>query len=101
MQKMHPVVPQLWTVSAAILILGSAGLVGSEPWRAFASFLCIALLIHYWFVQRKRIRSLPRLVFLTLVLSLPALTSLWLGLNVIRYYSYTGDEASNVYSEVI
>jgi hypothetical protein len=65
--------------------------------------LCVALLIHSWFMQRRFTRTPQRLVLLTLVLCLPALASIWLGLNVIRFYSYApeSDANANVYSAVI
>ena len=94
---------RFWSVAAVIVILGLVpfGFLGSEPRRAFASILCVALLIHSWFMQRRFIRTPQRLVLLTLVLCLPALASLWLGLNVIRFYSYAPESEASVYSAVI
>jgi hypothetical protein len=43
----------------------------------------------------------PELVFLTFVLSLPGLAAVWLGLNVIRFYSYNPDSPPSGYNWVI
>jgi len=59
-----------------------------EVARAVLSVACIALLVHSWFMQRRYAQRKWRLVFWTLFLSLVALGPLWLGLNVIRAYSY-------------
>lgn len=83
-------------IAVALLALAVVGInrvgihsqTGNEVGHAFISITCLALLIHSWSIQRMHVRSLPRLVLLTLALCLPALASLWLGLNVIGYYSY-------------
>jgi len=59
-----------------------------EVVRIFLSAICVALLVHSWFMQRKYARSRWRLAFLTLLLSLLFIGPLWLGLNVIRGESY-------------
>jgi hypothetical protein len=100
---MSQVLARSWSIAIVVAILGLPllGLLPSEPGRAFASILCLALLVQSWFAQRRYFSDSRKLVLLTLVLSLPALASTWLGLNVIRFYSYPGDEESKVYSEVI
>jgi len=56
--------------------------------RVVLSVVCIGLLVHSWFMQRRYAQSKWRLGFFTLLLSLPMLGCVWLGLNVIRSYSY-------------
>jgi len=91
-----------WSMGIVFCIIGSvlSGFLRSEPGRAFASILCLALLIHSWLMQRRYTRTPQRLVFLTLVFCLPTLASLWLGLNVIRFYSYAPESEPNLYSTV-
>jgi glucan phosphoethanolaminetransferase (alkaline phosphatase superfamily) len=56
----------------------------SEPIRGVISIACIALAVYQWTIYRRRQRfSLPGFVLLTLTM-----VSLWLGLNVIRDYTY-------------
>ena len=69
----------------------------SEPVRALAAIVCLGLLVQSWFVQKQYARSRRQLVLVTLILSLPALASVWLGLNVIRFYSYDGDPGPGIY----
>ena len=72
----------------AVLLLGSIPFWYSQPGRALVSILCVILLAHSWFVQRTHSKPRPQLIFLTLALSLPALAAIFLGLNVILYYTY-------------
>ena len=97
------VIARSWSVVAVVAILGLvlAGVLVSESARAVASILCLALLSQSWLMQRRYARNRERLVFLTLALSLPALASIWLGLNVLRFYSYNGDSPTETYSTVI
>ena len=92
-----------WSLLAVCAIFGlvASGILVSEPGRAVASILCILLLIESWVVQRKYARSRERLVLLSLVLSLPALAALWLGLNVLRFYSYDPESLAQLYSAVV
>ena len=92
-----------WSVLAVIVIFGLvlSGALVSEAARAVASVLCVALLIQSWVIQRRYVRNRERLVFLTLALCLPALASFWLGLNVLRFYSYDGDSPTQTYSTVV
>jgi hypothetical protein len=97
------VLARSWGVLAVFVIFGLvvSGVLASEPARAVASVFCIALLIQSWIMQRRYTRSRERLAFLTLALCLPALASMWLGLNVLRFYSYTGGAPSQSYSTVV
>jgi hypothetical protein len=60
----------------------------NEVLRAILSIVCLALLVHSWLMQRRCTQSRWRLAFWTLLLSLVVLGPLWLGFNVIRFYSY-------------
>jgi hypothetical protein len=96
MPKTHPIIDRYWSLAAALLLpvieFSCEGIIrlfmDYEVARAMLSVACIALLIHSWFMQRKYAKSKWRLAFFTLLLSLIALGPLWLGLNVIRAYSY-------------
>lgn len=59
-----------------------------EVTRAITSVLCIALLVHSWFRQRRYSRNPWEIVAWTTVLAVPLLGAVWLGLNVIRSYVY-------------
>ena len=52
-------------------------------------------------MQRRYVKSRERLVLVALALSLPALASAWLGLNVLRFYSYDPVSDISVYSVVV
>jgi|GEM_PF-4660506 hypothetical protein len=79
-----------WSLIVVFAIFGlvASGMLPSEPGRAVASALCMALMIQSWVMQRRYAKNRERLVLLTLALTLPALASLWLGMNVLRFYSY-------------
>jgi hypothetical protein len=64
--------------------LVAAANTSSEPLRGVISIMCIGLAVYQWTIYRRGQRfSLPGFVLLTLTM-----VSLWLGLNVIRYYTY-------------
>jgi hypothetical protein len=84
-----------------LLLLIISGLLASERARAVIALLSMALVIQCWFAQRRCVRSRSRLVLWTLLLALPAAGSLWLGLNVVRSYSYDGQSGSLLYSTVV
>ena len=92
-----------WSVVAVLAIFGLvvSGVLVSESARAMASVLCMALLIQSWIMQRRYARTHERLAFLTVALCLPALASIWLGLNLLRFYSYAGDSPTQTYSTVL
>ena len=96
MPKAHPIIARYWSLAAA-LVLPVIEIVAEstvrlreydEVTRAVLSVVCLALLVHSWFMQRRYAQSRWRLAFWTLFLSLVALGPLWLGLNVVRFYSY-------------
>ena len=97
------ILTRTWSLFAVfvVFVLVVSGILLSEPGRAVASVLCILLLIQSWVIQRKYARSRERLVLLSLALSLPALAALWLGLNVLRFYSYNPESRAQVYSAVV
>jgi len=96
MSNDHPFCLRYWSLAAALLLpiieFSCEGVIrlfmDYEVARAVLSVACIALLVHSWFMQRRYAQRKWRLVFWTLFLSLVALGPLWLGLNVIRAYSY-------------
>jgi hypothetical protein len=61
----------------------------------------MALVIQSWFMQRRYARNRERLALITLALSLPAFASLWLGLNVLRFYSYAPESRAQLYLAVV
>jgi hypothetical protein len=78
-----------------------SGTIRSEPARAVAAVLSLGLVLQSWFTQRQYMKTRPRVALLTFILSLPLLGSLWLGLNVVRFYSYAPESHAPVYSAVI
>jgi hypothetical protein len=98
-----PSLARSWSliVVFSIFWLILSGILLSEPGRAVASVLCMTLVLQSWFTQRRYTKSRERLVLFTLALGLPALASLWLGLNVVRFYSYAPESRANLYSAVI
>ncbi len=92
-----------WSLIVVFAIFGLvlSGMLLSEPGRAVASVLCMALLMQSWVTQRRYAKSRERLVLLTLALGIPALASLWLGLNVLRFYSYAPESRAHLYSAVV
>jgi hypothetical protein len=93
--KTRPIFERYWSLVVAFILPVIEIVVelkyaypDNELTRVTVSVLCLALLIHSWFMQRRYVKNKWRLAFFTLVLSLIALGPLWLGLNVIRFYSY-------------
>jgi len=84
-----------------LFLLIMTGRLTSEPGRALAALLSTALLVQCWCAQRGYVRSRSRLVLLGLILALPALGSVWLVLNVVRFYSYAPESQASVYSAVV
>jgi len=98
-----PAFARSWSliVVLSVFSLVISGIFLSEPGRAVASVVCLALVMQSWFEQRRYVRSRERFVLVTLALSLPALASLWLGLNVLRFYSYSPESQARLYSTVV
>lgn len=97
MLKARAIFDRYWSLGTALVlpmmeILAervTRGLAGNyEVARAILSVACIALLIHSWFKQRMKAKGGWQLGFFTLLLSLLALGSIRIGLNVIRADSY-------------
>jgi hypothetical protein len=96
MTKLSKLLMRYWSLATAILLpvieLLTEDLtrlfVDYEVARAVLTVVCIALLVHSWFMQRKYANSKWRLAFFTLLLSLVALGPVWLGLNVMRAHFY-------------
>ena len=92
--------PLLVPVAAWLLLFG--GLLQSEIVRAVIAVGCFALMIYQWMTYRKTYRG-STLVFVSLIVAGFALASIWLALNVVRYYAY-GHESDNLgmlYSTVV
>ncbi len=103
MSHTSPIIARSWSLIVVLAIFGlvASGKLSSEPARAGASFLCLGLVTQSWIIQRRYTKNRERLVLLTLVLSLPALGSLRLGLNVLRFYSYAPESQASLYSVVV
>lgn len=76
-----------WPVPVALCILLCAGNLQSEIVRAVAAAGCISLMMYQWLIYL-RTSSGARLLFLSLVVADIGLVSLWLLLNVVRFYTY-------------
>ncbi len=88
-------------VLLSLFLLTVTGRLISEPGRAVVALLSLALVAQCWRAQRRYLRSRSRTVLLALLLSLPALGSIWLGLNVVRVYSYEPDPEGSLHLAVI
>ena len=84
-----------------IFCLIMSGNIRSQPARAAAAVLSLGLVLESWFAQRRYSRTGSGLALLTFILSLPALGSLWLGLNLVRFYSYEPESRASMYSAAI
>ena len=92
--------PLLVPVAAWLLLFG--GFLQSEIVRAVIAVGCFVLMIYQWMSYRKTYRGLT-LVFVSLIVAGFALASIWLALNVVRFYTY-GHESDNLgmlYSTVV
>jgi len=72
------------------LLLLLAGFLQSEVVRAVVAVLCIGLMLRQWFVYRRTTKG-GQFVFWSLIVTAFVLASVWLGLNVARYYTYDGE----------
>ncbi len=96
MTKLSKWLARYWSMAAALILplieFSTEGIIrlfaAYEVDRAVLSIICIALLVHSWFMQRKYAKSKWRLAFFTILLSLLALGPVWLGLNVLRANFY-------------
>lgn len=103
MWRSSPAFNRSWSLIVVLCIfwLVASGTLLSEPVRAIASVVCLGLVIQSWFAQRRCVRNRERFALATLALSLPAFASLWLGLNVLRFYSYSPESQASIYTAVI
>lgn len=86
----------------AFFCLLVAGFVPSEPARLLIAIFSLALVAQSWFVQRRFTKSGSRLILFALIHTLIALGAIWLGLNVVRFYSYAPDlNRASLYSTVV
>lgn len=89
-------------VPAAVWLLLFGGALQSEIPRAAIAVGCLALMIYQWTAYRKTYSG-SKLVFVSLIVAGFALASIWLALNVVRFYTY-GHESDNLgvlYSSVV
>ena len=86
-------------IPTAVWVLLFFRLLGPEVLRAALAVGCIALMLHQWKVYW-RSASGARFVFLSLVVAGLTLASLWLALNVVRFYTYDG-ESGRLYGFVV
>ena len=86
-------------IPTAVWILLFAGLLRSEVLRAVLAIACIGLMLYQWRLYR-RLASGARFIFLSLVVAGLSLASLWLALNVVRFYNYDGG-SGRIYGVVV
>jgi hypothetical protein len=84
-----------------LFCLVMSGTIRSEPARVVAAVVSLGLVLESWFTQQRFTKTRSGLTLLTLILGLPALGSLWLGLNVVRSYLYAPEADASLYSTVI
>ena len=81
-------------IPAAVWLLLFGGLLQSEIARAVIAVGCLALMIYQWMAYRKTYSG-SKLVFVSLIVAGFALASIWLALNVVRFYTY-GHESDSL-----
>jgi hypothetical protein len=64
----------------------------SEVVRAALAVTCIALMAFQWVLYRKTVDG-SKFLLLSLIVAWFTLASLWLSLNVVRYYTYNPESA--------
>ena len=73
----------------------------SEVLRAILAVVCIASMLWQWLRYRKTERG-AHFIFLSLMVAGFTLASVWLLLNVARFYTYDGESGrSHVYPKVV
>jgi hypothetical protein len=99
-QKLVQHWPLLVPVAAWLLLFGGA--IQSEIVRAVIAVGCFALMIYQWILYRRTHRG-SRLLFVSLIVAGFMLASIWLALNVVRFYSYghPSDNLGLLYSCVV
>jgi hypothetical protein len=96
MSNEHTFIKRYWSLLAAIFLpiveFPCEGFIrlfaDYEVARAVLSVICIALLVHSWFIQRRYVQNRWRLAFFTVFVSFVILGPVWLGLNVLRAHCY-------------
>jgi hypothetical protein len=81
-------------IPALVWLLLFTGFLQSEVLRAAVAVACIALMLHQWLTYRETSAG-AEFVFLSLVVAGFGLSSVWLALNVIRFYTY-GHESDGI-----
>lgn len=74
-------------IPALVWLLLFTGYLQSEVLRAAVAIACIALMLYQWLAYRKTSTG-ARFVFLSLIVAGFGLSSVWLALNVVRFYTY-------------
>ena len=79
--------------AGAVWLLLFAGFLQSELVRASVAAGCIALMVYQWLTYRKTSSGAQQLVFRSLIVAGYGLASIWLALNVVRFYTYNPESA--------
>jgi hypothetical protein len=81
----------VWVLSAvAVLNGGFRSEALDEGFRLIVALVGVGLLAYQWQIYRKNIGGI-HLAFLSAVLFALSVPAIWLGLNVVRFYSYAAD----------
>jgi hypothetical protein len=89
-----------WPILAAICFLPLAGGLRSEPLRAVFAVACVALAVYQFFLYRTK-GVATRYISLSLIVLGFAIASVWLALNVVRYYTYDPVSQHSIYTSVV
>ena len=84
--------PLLVSTIAWLAVVWVPALFQSEVVRAVLAVTCIALMAFQWALYRKTVGG-SKFLLLSLIVAWFTLASLWLGLNVVRYYTYNPESA--------
>lgn len=74
-------------IPGLVWLLLFTGFLQSEVLRAALAVACIALMVYQWLAYRKTSTG-AQLFFLSLIVAGFGLSSVWLALNVVRFYTY-------------
>ncbi len=84
--------PLIVAIAAWLVVAWVPLLFTSEIVRAALAVTCIGLMAFQWAIYRKRFFG-AQLALLSLIVAWFIVASLWLGLNVVRYYTYNPEDA--------
>ena len=84
--------PLIVAITAWILVAQVPAFFRSEIIRGALAVGCLGLMVYQWSLYRK-MASGANLSFLSLIAAGFALASIWLGLNVARFYTYDPENA--------